>query len=286
MKIIENPDEMRSMLKREREAGRRIAFVPTMGNLHAGHSELVRRAGDDAEVVVVSIFVNPFQFSADEDFAGYPRTLADDLAELGRLRAYATFVPDGRTIYPQGESAVTRVEVPRLSGYLCGASRPHFFRGVCTVVTILFNIIEPDVALFGQKDYQQLLVIRRMVRDLHMPMEVRGIPTVREPDGLAMSSRNRYLDAAGRARAAGLFRALCRARARLIAGERDFADVEADGLGEMKAAGFEADYFSIRRRSDLEAPADPDDDLVVLGAGWLGTARLIDNVLVREGQPL
>lgn len=286
MKIIEKPDDMRSILGRERADGHRIAFVPTMGNLHAGHSELVRRAGDDAEVVVVSLFVNPFQFSASEDFASYPRTLDEDLAELGRLQTDVVFVPEARTIYPHGESAVTRVEVPRLSEYLCGASRPHFFRGVCTVVNILCNIVQPDLALFGQKDYQQLLVIRRMVSDLNMPIEVRGIPTVREPDGLAMSSRNRYLDAAGRARAPRLYRALCRARARLSEGERDYADVEAEGLGEMSAAGFRADYFSIRRRDDLEAPAHPHDDLVILGAGWLGAARLIDNVLVREGQPL
>ena len=286
MEIIEKSGDMRSMLRREREAGHRVAFVPTMGNLHAGHFELVRRASQEAEVVVVSIFVNPFQFSADEDFASYPRTLDEDLGGLARLPTTAVFVPQPRTIYPRGEAEVTRVEVPRLGECLCGASRPHFFRGVCTVVGILFNIVQPDVAFFGQKDYQQLLVVRRMVADLHMPIVVRGVPTVRAPDGLALSSRNRYLDDASRARAPRLYGALRRARARLLGGETDYRDIETEGLGEMGAAGFRAEYFSIRRRGDLEVPAHAGEDLVVLGAGWLAAARLIDNVLLREGQPL
>ena len=242
-----------------------------------------RQEGDHhhtADRVVASVFVNPLQFGPQEDFATYPRTLEDDSAQLRRAGADALFAPGDNEMYPDGREWVTRVTVPGLSDILCGATRPGFFTGVATVVAKLLHSVEPDMALFGEKDYQQLLVIRRMVRDLNLDIEIRGVPTVRERDGLAMSSRNGYLDAAQRSIAPQLYRALVDIRVQLQRGERDYAALERAGAARLERAGFRPDYVSIRRQGDLEPASDPDEALIVLAAAWLGQARLIDNLKV------
>ncbi len=275
--------EVRAAVAEARRAGHRIAFVPTMGNLHAGHRALVERARELARFVVVSIFVNPLQFGVGEDLDAYPRTPEADQRLLQAAGAALVWSPGTADLYPRGLGETTRVEVPVLSDLLCGAHRPGHFAGVATVVTILLNAVAPDVALFGEKDFQQLLVIRRLVEDLRLPVEVVGMPTVRDADGLAMSSRNGYLAPEERARAPALYRALRTAADRLASGEGDPAQVEAVGLAELTRAGFRPDYFSVRRAADLRPPEAGDRDLVVLAAAWLGRARLIDNARVERG---
>lgn len=264
-----------------REAGERIAFVPTMGNLHAGHLKLVARAHALADRVVASIFVNPLQFGPGEDYESYPRTLAEDEKKLARLRVDLVFAPPVEEMYPNGAGETTTIRVPReLTDQLCGASRPGHFEGMSSVVARLFNMVQPDVAVFGEKDYQQLTVIRRMVRDLAMPVEIEGVPTEREPDGLAMSSRNQYLGAAEREKAPALYAALSRAAARLAAGETDFARLARDGFADLEAAGFQPEYFEIREAETLHPPRTDSPAWAVLAAARLGRARLIDNVEV------
>lgn len=271
--------DIRSQVAAWRAAGQKIAFVPTMGNLHAGHLALVTAAKQRAARVVVSIFVNPLQFGPNEDFAKYPRTLEADTTALRGAGADLLFVPEVGEIYPRGQQAATKVEVPEVSEGLCGAFRPGHFVGVATVVAKLFNVVQPDMALFGKKDYQQLQVIRRMVADLCFPIEVIGLDTVREANGLAMSSRNGYLSAAEREKAAAIYRSLNRAVERLRAGDKDFAQIEAAGLAELQAERFWPDYFSIRRADNLSVP-EVGAPLVVLAAAWLGATRLIDNLEV------
>ncbi|MGF1613199.1 MAG: pantoate--beta-alanine ligase [Gammaproteobacteria bacterium] len=280
MNIAERIDAVRDAVAQARRVGQRIAFVPTMGNLHAGHLALMADAKASADYTVVSIFVNPFQFGEGEDFLTYPRTLEEDRAKLQQNGADLLFVPDPEEIYPDGPARCTRIEVPELGDILCGAFRPTFFRGVATVVGILFNVVAPDVALFGEKDYQQLVLIRRMVRDLRVPIEVRGVPTVRECDGLAMSSRNRYLSAEERRTAAYLYQTLCEVRDTLYRGAKTLPDVEAAGLQALETRGFRPDYLVVRRASDLGLPQPDDQDLRILAAAWLGRARLIDNIPV------
>jgi pantoate--beta-alanine ligase len=251
-----------------------------MGNLHRGHLTLVREARTLADITVVSIFVNPLQFGPEEDFPAYPRTLERDRELLAAEGADLLFAPTAEAVYPRGQAEQTRVEVPGLSDILCGVSRPGHFTGVATVVCKLFNMVQPDVAVFGEKDFQQLRVIRRMTDDLSLPVEVRGVETVREPDGLALSSRNGYLTAAERARAPALYKTLCRARDHLEQGRAADA-VEAEGRRELASARLAPDYFSVRRAEDLAAPAPADRDLVVLAAAYLGRARLIDNLRAR-----
>jgi pantoate--beta-alanine ligase len=263
-------------------AGERVAFVPTMGNLHDGHLELVRRGRALAPRVVVSIFVNPLQFGPGEDLASYPRTLARDSELLAAAGADLLFAPSAETMYPRPPAEQTRVEVPGLSDILCGASRPGHFVGVSTVVCKLFNMVRPDLALFGEKDFQQLAVIRRMVDDLCIPVEVVGVPTVREPDGLAMSSRNGYLTAEERERAPALHRALQALTQAVEAGGSDLAALERAAAARIDAAGLRTDYVSVRRVRDLALPGDADEDLVVLAAAYLGRARLIDNLRVER----
>ena len=282
MQVVSGVGEVRTAVARARAGGQRVAFVPTMGNLHAGHIALADRACALADRVVVSIFVNPLQFSAGEDFEAYPRTPETDHRMLETAGVDLLWTPGVRDLYPRGLEHTTRIEVPGLSDILCGAHRPGHFAGVATVVAILLNAVGPDLALFGEKDYQQLLVIRRLVEDLQMPVTVVPVPTVREPDGLAMSSRNGYLGPDERRRAPALYRALQRAAARLSRGEADYGAVEADGLAELGAAGLRPDYFSVRRAADLDPPGPADRDLVVLAAAWLGRARLIDNVRCRR----
>jgi pantoate--beta-alanine ligase len=270
---------VRERVRRWHRQGRRIAFVPTMGNLHAGHLSLIEAARRHGERFIASIFVNPMQFGPNEDFAHYPRTPGEDERMLAAAGCDLMFMPDVEEIYPRGLAASTRIDVPELSTILCGRFRPGHFEGVATVVAKLFNIVEPDVAVFGEKDYQQLTVIRRMARDLCMAVEIVGAPTVRERDGLAMSSRNQYLTDEERRIAPLIFAELKRAAARLEAGESDYAALERAGSEALERAGFAPDYFSVRA-ADLSVPAPDARQLVVLTAARLGRARLIDNIQV------
>lgn len=272
---------VRARVRHWHAAGETVALVPTMGNLHGGHLRLVEAARGLARRVAVSVFVNPLQFGAGEDIAAYPRTLEVDTAQLRGAGVDLLVVPDAREIYRRPLDEVTRVLVPGLSDILCGAVRPGHFHGVATVVAALFNVVQPDVAVFGEKDYQQLLVIRRMAADLHLPVDIVGVPTVRDPDGLALSSRNAYLSAAERAAAPRLYAALVQARDRIAAGDRDYTAVEAQALRLLDAAGFRPDYVAIRRAADLAPPSAADDELIILAAAWLGgRTRLIDNLRV------
>ena len=280
MKTVGNVQELREKLAQSRSSGSRIGFVPTMGNLHDGHISLFRTARGHAQTLVASIFVNPFQFARGEDLSTYPRTLAADSVKLAAAGVDILFLPDVDTIYPQGADAITRIEVPGLGSELCGAVRPDFFRGVCTVVAVLLNIVMPDAAIFGEKDYQQLVIVKKMVRDLHLLTDIVGSPTVRESDGLAMSSRNTYLEGEWRAMAPGLYTALKATADQVQTGKRAFDSLEAAAMGSLRELGFNPDYVSIRNAVDLSQPGDGEQDLIVLGAASLGRARLIDNVRV------
>ena len=277
MIIVQAIDALREELSAWRKAGETVAFVPTMGNLHAGHMALVERARQLGSKVVVSIFVNPTQFDRKEDLAAYPRTLAEDCAQLQTAGAAMVFTPTPAMMYPAGGLA-TRVEVPGISELLEGAARPGHFTGVATVVCKLFNLVQPDVAVFGEKDFQQLMLIRQMVRDLDMNIRIEGLPTVREADGLAMSSRNGYLTAAERQLAPGFNRVLREVVDALHKGRHDYAFLQADAAKSLESRGFRPDYVEIRRAFDLLPPEQGDSDLVVLGSAWLGKARLIDNL--------
>lgn len=280
MQTVASIAEVRSLVAAWRAAGQRVAFVPTMGNLHAGHIHLVDEAHRHADKVVASIFVNPLQFGPSEDFAAYPRTLAADQEKLAAAGCDLLFAPGEQEMYPLGRDGLTFVEVPGLSDILCGAFRPGHFRGVATVVSKLFNIVQPDVALFGKKDYQQLLVIRLMVRDLNMGLEIVGVPTVREADGLAMSSRNGYLAADERQLATEVYATLQAVAAGVQGGVSDYAALEAAAVTRLERAGFRPDYVSVRRAEDLGLPQAGERRLVVLAAARLGKTRLIDNLLI------
>lgn len=280
MQTVHDLAGVREIIGHWRRAGRRIALVPTMGNLHGGHLSLLERARELADRTVVSIFVNPIQFGKGEDYLSYPSTLREDSRKLAANGLDLLFAPDLRQLYPGGTDSDTRVTVPELSNILCGAFRPGHFSGVATVVTKLLCNIQPDVALFGEKDYQQLLVIQRMVADLCMPVEIIGMPIVREPDGLAMSSRNAYLSLEERRIAPLIFKTLQDAAERLRTLPRNFSEIETHGMQRLTQGGFRPEYFSIRRTDDLGEPAPGDRRLSVLAAAWLGHARLIDNVKV------
>lgn len=277
MESVASSEPLRRRVAQWREQGQRIAFVPTMGNLHAGHGNLARQARALADRVVVSIFVNPLQFGPNEDFAAYPRTPAADRALLETIAVDLLFMPETVDMYPRGQSATARVSVPDLDSILCGAFRPGHFTGVATIVIKLLNLVQPDVALFGEKDFQQLMIVRRAVTDLCMPVQIVGVPTMREPDGLAMSSRNRYLTPAERAIAPRIHAELDRARAAIESGHDDFATLERDGFTALQQAGFRPDYFSIRDAATLSPPA-PRTAVVILTAARTGRARLIDNL--------
>ena len=272
-------DDLRAQIDTWRRGGN-VAFVPTMGNLHAGHLSLVKEARKIADRVVASIFVNPLQFGAGEDFENYPRTFERDSEMLIEEGTDLLFAPPVEVMYPKPQADQTRVEVPGLSELLCGAHRPGHFVGVATVVCKLFNMVQPDIAVFGNKDYQQLMVIRRMVEDLAMPVAIVGVETMREADGLAMSSRNGYLGAQERALAPMLYRTLGDLAVRLGDGEDDFYRLEEEAAAALDGAGFRTDYIAIRRASDLLDPVPGDTELVILAAAYLGKARLIDNIEV------
>lgn len=278
MQTVHSIAQLRPPVDQWRNRRERVAFVPTLGNLHDGHLELVKRAGRAGDRVVVSIFVNPTQFGHGEDYAAYPRTFKQDSLKLAEAGAHLLFVPEVMEIYPFGADDTTRVEVPGLTDILCGALRPGHFTGVATVLTKLFNAVRPHVAIFGEKDYQQLLLVRRLVADLCMPIEIIGVPTVRDPDGLAKSSRNAYLTAEERERAPLLYRSLCWIRDRLVEGERDYPSLEKQAEDQLRGAEFRPDYISIRRADDLAPPQPADSRLIIVAAAWMGKARLIDNL--------
>jgi pantoate--beta-alanine ligase len=269
--LIHTVAELHARLKREPS----IALVPTMGNLHAGHLALVDAAHRHGKCVVASIFVNRLQFEPGGDFERYPRTLADDRAKLERAGVHVAFAPDEREMYPEPQEM--RVTPPRAAEQLCGEFRPGHFQGVATVVTKLFNIVAPHAAVFGKKDYQQLHVIRALVRQLNFAIGIVGVETVREPDGLAMSSRNAYLTAAERAEAVRLGRVLRGIRDAIEGGARDSDALLAAAREDLASHGWRVDYVALRERSHLRPPGPGDRELVVLGAAWLGHTRLIDN---------
>jgi pantoate--beta-alanine ligase len=278
MKIFAKTAELRAAIAADKRAGKRVALVPTMGNLHDGHLQLVRRAQKLADTVVVSIFVNPLQFGPSEDLDKYPRTLAADMERLFGVGTQYLFHPTVDEIYPSGTAAQTKVVVPELSDTLCGASRPGHFAGVATVVTKLFQIVQPDVAVFGEKDFQQLAIIRRMVADLCMPIEIVGQQTARATDGLALSSRNGYLSGNERQIAPVLHRVLQECREAIACGFDSYPDLEQHATDTLRRAGFRLDYVSVRDAQTLGTVTLDTEKVVILAAAYLGRTRLIDNV--------
>ncbi|QQX80958.1 pantoate--beta-alanine ligase [Shewanella sp. KX20019] len=271
---------IREQVRAWRIKGETVAFVPTMGNLHLGHLTLIKEARLRADHVIASIFVNPMQFGQNEDLDAYPRTLADDQTALIEAGAELLFTPTPAIIYPKGLDAQTLVEVPLISDQLCGESRPGHFRGVATIVCKLFNIVQPDIAVFGQKDFQQLLVIKTMVEDLSMPIEIVGVETIRETSGLAMSSRNGYLTAAQKQQAAVLKQTLDNMAAELSRGKQLGEVIEAAETA-ITAAGFKNDYLDIRHAKTFSKAQSSDRELVILVAAYMGDTRLIDNLIVK-----
>ena len=280
MLVVDSKQELAEHIAEWRHNEEHVALVPTMGSLHAGHLALVELAREHAERVVISIFVNPTQFAEGEDFDKYPRSLERDTLWLKTTAADMIFAPDVSTVYPFGIENATIVCVPGLTENFCGASRPGHFDGVTTVVARLFALVQPDIAVFGQKDYQQQLVIRRMVEDMNLPVSIITSETVREDDGLALSSRNAYLDDEQRATAPALYEELSSVGQELQNGRRNFSELESAAQQRLVDVGFDVEYFAIRRALNLEIPDRDCDDLVVIAAARLGEARLIDNVVV------
>ncbi|MEX6503925.1 pantoate--beta-alanine ligase [Pseudomonas zhanjiangensis] len=283
MNTVKTIRELRAAIAQARAEGKQIGFVPTMGNLHAGHAALVEKAVQRADFVVASIFVNPLQFGPSEDLDKYPRTLAADQQKLFDAGCHLLFTPDVEEMYPNGMDGQTRISVPGVSEGLCGASRPGHFEGVATVVTKLFNMVQPDLAIFGQKDYQQLAVIRALVRDLNMPIQIIGEPTVRAQDGLALSSRNGYLTEPQRAAAPALYHSLEHMAEAIRGGERDFPQLVAIAQQQQIAAGFRPDYLEVREANSLRPATGADHQLVILVAAFIGSTRLIDNLTLDLG---
>ena len=279
MQVIQTISELRDTLKTYRNENETIGLVPTMGNLHAGHLDLVAKAASKTGRTVVSIFVNPTQFDQSSDLDAYPRTMEDDLAKLESLGVDIVFAPQPKEMYPQG-GLVTEVDVPKISSLHEGASRPGHFRGVATVVCKLLNIVAPDVAVFGQKDFQQLSLIRQMVFDLDMPVQIIGSPTIRENDGLAMSSRNGRLTVGQREVAVNLYKALKKVEAAIISGGADYAEIESEAMESLSLLGFKPDYIQICNAATLKVAKHGEESLVILAAASLGEVRLIDNLQV------
>lgn len=278
MQIFHHIQTLREALQNQRRQGKRIGFVPTMGNLHNAHLALVHKAREHSDLVIASIFVNRLQFGLNEDWDKYPRTLEADITKLRSVGCDYLFCPEEQEIYPNGMDTQTRVIVPTMANILCGASRPGHFEGVTTVVTKLFNIVQPDVAVFGLKDFQQLAIIRRMVEDLCIPVQLIAGEIVRESDGLAMSSRNGYVTPAERPRANELFLSLSWVAEQIRAGEREFGRLEQHARHRIEAAGFRPDYVTVSNSRTLDPAAHDDRELTVLGAMYTQGARLIDNV--------
>lgn len=278
MNTVKTVRELRAAVARARSEGKRIGLVPTMGNLHSGHAALVTKAAQRADFVVATIFVNPMQFGPNEDLATYPRTLAADQERLIEAGCHLLFTPNVEEMYPHGMADQTTVSVPVISEGLCGASRPGHFDGVSTVVSKLFNMVQPDLAVFGEKDFQQLAVIRALVRDLNMPIQIIGEPTVRAEDGLALSSRNGYLSAEQRAIAPQLYRVIQTIGRAIDGGDKNFSQLLEAGKAELQALGLRPDYLEVREATSLRPATAQDDDLVILAAVFLGKTRLIDNL--------
>ncbi|EAQ3917955.1 pantoate--beta-alanine ligase [Salmonella enterica] len=284
MLIIETLPLLRQHIRRLRQEGKRVALVPTMGNLHDGHMKLVDEAKARADVVIVSIFVNPMQFDRPDDLVRYPRTLQEDCEKLNKRKVDYVFAPAVEEIYPQGLEGQTYVDVPGLSTMLEGASRPGHFRGVSTIVSKLFNLIQPDIACFGEKDFQQLALIRKMVADMSYDIEIVGVPIIRAKDGLALSSRNSYLTAEQRKIAPGLHNVMNSIAEKLIAGNRELQEIIAIAEQELNEKGFRADDIQIRDADTLQELTENSKRAVILAAAWLGQARLIDNQSVTLAQ--
>ncbi len=284
MLIIETLPLLRQHIRRLRQEGQRVALVPTMGNLHDGHMKLVDEAKARADVVIVSIFVNPMQFDRPDDLVRYPRTLQEDCEKLNKRKVDYVFAPAVEEIYPQGLEGQTYVDVPGLSTMLEGASRPGHFRGVSTIVSKLFNLIQPDIACFGEKDFQQLALIRKMVADMSYDIEIVGVPIIRAKDGLALSSRNSYLTAEQRKIAPGLHNVMNSIAEKLIAGNRELQEIIAIAEQELNEKGFRADDIQIRDADTLQELTETSKRAVILAAAWLGQARLIDNQSVTLAQ--
>ncbi|EBI4181247.1 pantoate--beta-alanine ligase [Salmonella enterica] len=284
MLIIETLPLLRQHIRRLRQEGKRVALVPTMGNLHDGHMKLVDEAKARADVVIVSIFVNPMQFDRPDDLVRYPRTLQEDCEKLNKRKVDYVFAPAVEEIYPQGLEGQTYVDVPGLSTMLEGASRPGHFRGVSTIVSKLFNLIQPDIACFGEKDFQQLALIRKMVADMSYDIEIVGVPIIRAKDGLALSSRNSYLTAEQRKIAPGLHNVMNSIAEKLIEGNRELQEIIAIAEQELNEKGFRADDIQIRDADTLQELTETSKRAVILAAAWLGQARLIDNQSVTLAQ--
>jgi pantoate--beta-alanine ligase len=281
MQLISEISELREVRRTWQSSAKVIAFVPTMGNLHQGHLNLVREAKKQADIVVVSIFVNPMQFGPDEDLEAYPRTLQSDKRLLEELGVDVLFMPTANDIYARGLEQQTFVEVPGLSYMICGASRPGHFRGVATIVCKFFIMLQPNLAFFGEKDFQQLQVIKAMVTDLSMNLKVFGVATTREEDGLAMSSRNQYLKVSERKLAPTLYKKMHALADEIKAGRRDFSKLTQDYKSQLSELGFNPDYLEIRNIENLLQPGHEDQHLVLLAAAFLGKTRLIDNLQMR-----
>lgn len=277
MQTLKTIEQVRAQVRDWKQAGLRVGLVPTMGNLHNGHLALVEAAQTHCDRTLVSIFVNPTQFGPGEDYGSYPRTLADDQNQLEQMDTDVVFAPSVNEVYPDGDP-LTWVNVDQLDQYLCGATRPGHFRGVATVVTKLFNIVEPDLAVFGEKDYQQLAIIRRLTRDLCLPVTILGVSTRREADGLAVSSRNGHLSEQERRLAPALYATLQKAREAIQAGERDYPALCRELSQSLEATGFQVDYLQVVNRETLAPADDQDRHLVIAAAAWLGQPRLIDNL--------
>ncbi|WP_257265927.1 pantoate--beta-alanine ligase [Endozoicomonas sp. ONNA2] len=279
MQTVHSIAEVQELVGTRKSAGLCIGFVPTMGNLHGGHLTLVEKARASCDFVVVSIYVNPLQFGPNEDYDSYPRTMEQDQQLLMDHGVDLLYAASTHEIYPEGSEHHTHVSVDVLDGMHCGSSRPGFFRGIATVVTKLFNIVRPDIAVFGEKDFQQLTIIRKMVQDMVMPVDILGAPIAREPSGLAMSSRNGYLTPEERGEIApALYRCLREAKGAIQAGETDFDLLRRNAFAQLAQAGFKPDYFNICNPQTLLPATHNEQSLVILAAGYLGKARLIDNI--------
>ena len=280
MNTVHSIDALRDAVQQQRKNGKKIVFVPTMGNLHEGHIALVKHGLTQGDFIITSIFVNPLQFGANEDLDAYPKTLQQDQEKLSEAGNHLVFAPSASEIYPEGMDDQTKVIVPNITDFHCGESRPGHFTGVSTVVTMLFNMVQPDVAIFGEKDFQQLAVIRKMVKDLFMPINIIGLPTVREDDGLAKSSRNGYLSTEERAIAPQFGRILNEIAQKIRAGQQDFMALATEAQAQLEKGHFKPDYFNIADSVTLKPANSETQSIIILAAAFLGTTRLIDNIIV------
>jgi pantoate--beta-alanine ligase len=278
MKIIQSPLDIQQQMLALKAQGKTIGFVPTMGNLHQGHLSLIEIAKQKSDISVASIFVNPMQFGEGEDLDSYPRTMSEDIRKLESLNVDYLFTPSNESIYPLGKDSHTSVEVNRMTDTLCGASRPGHFRGVTTVVNILFNIIQPNIAVFGKKDYQQYQVIKAMVKDLMLPIEIIGGEILREANGLAMSSRNGYLTVQEKTRASQLRKIILQTAEQLKQGKESIDAIKQMATEQLESSGFKKDYFEIVNQLDLADAKASDKKLLISAAAWMGKPRLIDNM--------